>query len=104
MRGLRHRPVDQGGAGRPLPAGARHLLLLGGERGDGGRAQRRHAVVVADNDKPVAQFGGLGTGEFYARRTGLPWAMPPAVGTDANDLHQGEGLVALQSLLLKLMH
>jgi putative DNA primase/helicase len=42
--------------------------------------RRRHAVVVADNDKPVAQFGGLGTGEYYARRTGLPWAMPPAVG------------------------
>ena len=65
--------------------------------------RRRHAVVIADNDKPVAQFGGLGTGEFYARRAGLPWAMPPEVGTDANDLHLSDGLPALQGLLLKLL-
>ena len=62
--------------------------------------QRRNAVVVADNDRPVAQFGGLGTGEFYARRTGLPWAMPPEVGTDANDFHMSDGLPALQGILL----
>lgn len=66
--------------------------------------QRRHAVILADNDKPVAQFGGVGTGEFYARRTGLPWAMPQEVGTDANDLHLVSGLPALQRLLLDLMH
>lgn len=65
--------------------------------------RRRHAVVVADHDRPVEQFGGLGTGEFYARRTGLPWAMPPAVGTDANDFHLGDGLPALQGLLLDLL-
>ena len=65
--------------------------------------RRRHAVVIADNDRPVAQFGGLGTGEFYARRTGLPWAMPTDLGTDANDLHLGRGLPALQGLLLKLL-
>lgn len=64
---------------------------------------RRYAFVVADHDKPVAQFDGLGTGEFYARRTGLPWAMPPDMGTDANDLHQSAGLPALQALLLELM-
>jgi hypothetical protein len=46
---------------------------------------------------------GVGTGEFYARRTGLPWAMPPEAGTDANDFHLGAGLPALQALLLKLM-
>jgi putative DNA primase/helicase len=63
----------------------------------------RHAVVVADNDKPVAQFGGLGTGEFYARKTGLPWAMPPALATDANDFHLSGGLPALQRLLLRLL-
>ena len=65
--------------------------------------QRRNAVVVADNDRPVAQFGGLGTGEFYARRSGLPWAMPPEVGTDANDFHMSDGLPALQRLLLDLL-
>lgn len=65
--------------------------------------QRRHAVIVADNDKPVVQFDGMGTGEFYARRTGLTWAMPPEVGTDANDLHLASGLPALQRLLLELM-
>ena len=65
---------------------------------------RRHAFVLADHDKPVAHLGGLGTGEFYARRTGLPWAMPPELGTDANDLHTGAGLPALQTLLLELMH
>lgn len=64
--------------------------------------KRRRALVVADNDKPVAQFGGLGTGEFYARRTGLPWAMPPGLGDDANDFHLAAGLPALQALLLEL--
>jgi len=64
--------------------------------------RRRKAVVVADNDKPLPQFGGLGAGEFYARRTGLPWVMPPIVETDANDLHLGGGLHALQALLLRL--
>lgn len=65
--------------------------------------KRRHAVIVADNDKPVAQFDGIGTGEFYARRSGLPWAMPPMVGTDANDFHSSDGLPALQRLLLQLL-
>jgi putative DNA primase/helicase len=67
-------------------------------------AERRpQAIVVADNDKPVAQFGGLGTGEHYARKTGLPWAMPPEMGTDANDFHISDGLPALQRLLLDLL-
>lgn len=61
------------------------------------------AVVVADNDKPLPQFGGLGAGEFYARRTGLPWTMPPNVKTDANDYHLAAGLPALQALVLDLM-
>lgn len=64
---------------------------------------RPQALVVADHDKPVAQFEGLGTGEFYARRTGLPWTMPPERGTDANDFHLSAGLPALQKLLLDLM-
>jgi len=66
-------------------------------------AERRpNAVVVADNDKPLPQFGGLGAGEFYAHRTGLPWVMPPVLKTDANDLHPAEGLPALQALILQL--
>lgn len=64
--------------------------------------KRRHAFVVADHDKPVAQFDGLGTGEFYARRTGLPWAVSPDLG-DANDLHLESGLPTLQALLLDLI-
>lgn len=65
--------------------------------------RHRHAVVVADNDRPVAQLDGLGTGEFYARRTGLKWAMPPELGTDANDYHLAAGLPALQAMLLDLI-
>jgi putative DNA primase/helicase len=65
--------------------------------------RRRNAVVVADHDKPVAQFGGMGTGEFYARRTGLQWSMPPTAGTDANDFHISDGLPALQKMLLALL-
>lgn len=64
---------------------------------------RRRALVIADHDKPVAQLGALGTGEYYARRTGLPWAMPPELGMDANDFHLSEGLPALQALLLQLI-
>jgi len=66
-------------------------------------SKRRRALIVTDNDKPIAQLGGLGTGEYFARRTGLPWAMPPVLGTDANDLHLSAGLPALQRLLLDLM-
>ena len=64
--------------------------------------KRREAVVMADNDKPLPQFGMLGAGEFYARRTGLPWTMPPEAKTDANDLHLAGGLPALQALILRL--
>lgn len=55
------------------------------------------AIIAADHDKPVEAFGGLGTGEFYALRSGCKWVMPSCMG-DFNDLHQSEGLraVALQ--------
>lgn len=65
--------------------------------------KRPGALIVADHDKPVAQFGGMGTGEFYARKTKLRWMMPPDIGTDANDLHQQAGLPALQIMLLELL-
>jgi putative DNA primase/helicase len=66
-------------------------------------SKRRRALIVTDNDKPIPQLGNLGTGEYFARRTGLPWAMPPQLGTDANDLHLKAGLPVLQGLLLDLM-
>lgn len=56
--------------------------LIGGQR-----------FVMADND-------ASGTGERFARATGLPWVMPEEVGTDANDLHQKLGVYALAKLLL----
>ena len=52
------------------------------------------SVVAADHDAPNDGLGGLGAGEYYARKSGRAWAMPPVVG-DWNDLHQAEGLRAV---------
>jgi putative DNA primase/helicase len=52
--------------------------------------------VIADNDKS-------GTGERAAVSTGLPWAMPPEVGHDANDMHQAHGVRALAELMRSIM-
>ena len=52
------------------------------------------AVIAADHDRPLEQFGGRGTGEHYAAGTGLPWVMPPEPG-DWNDHHQAHGLRAV---------
>lgn len=59
--------------------------------------------IAADHDKPLEQFGGLGTGEHYARRAGLPYIMPPEVGQDINDMHQTRGIFAVQRLIGELM-
>lgn len=56
------------------------------------------AVMATDNDKPIEAFGGMGTGEFYARKSGRTWAMPPEAG-DWNDHHQASGLRAVAMLL-----
>lgn len=56
------------------------------------RELRPVAYVMGDNDKS-------GAGEKAANETGLPWAMPPEVGMDANDLHQRDGLRALVGLI-----
>ena len=56
------------------------------------------SLIAADHDKPIPDFGGLGTGEFYARRTGRKWVMPKEQG-DFNDLHQAEGLRAVAMLM-----
>lgn len=58
--------------------------------------------IAADNDghKPQERFGGIGTGEHCAREAGRPYAMPPTAGMDFNDMHQAEGLFAVQRVLL----
>lgn len=56
------------------------------------------AVLATDNDKAVEAFGGLGTGEYYARKSGRVWAMPPEAG-DWNDHHQRHGLRSVALLL-----
>jgi putative DNA primase/helicase len=52
------------------------------------------SIIAADHDKPLEQLHGLGTGEFYARATGLRWVMPPELG-DWNDHHKAHGLRAV---------
>lgn len=50
------------------------------------------AYVLADHDKS-------GAGEEAAEETGLMWGMPGEIDTDANDLHQREGVSALAELM-----
>lgn len=57
------------------------------------------AYIAADNDKHITQFDGLGAGEFYAKRSGLPYFMPPSIGEDFNDMHQRDGIFAAQRLI-----
>lgn len=58
--------------------------------------------IAADNDKPMEQFGGLGTGEHYARQAG-PYIMPPYEGMDINDMHRQLGIFAVQRLVSDLV-
>ena len=50
--------------------------------------------VFADNDESRA-------GEKAAWATGLPYAMAPVVGMDANDLHQAEGILSVAKLIME---
>lgn len=52
--------------------------------------------VCTDHDKPLPQYGGIGTGEHYAVASGKPYLMPPILGQDLNDLHMAEGIFAVQ--------
>lgn len=61
------------------------------------------AFIAADNDKPQPQFGGLGTGEHFARQAALPYGMPPALQTDFNDMHHDAGIFAVQRILTTVM-
>lgn len=52
------------------------------------------AIIAADHDKPIETLGGLGTGEYYARKSGCKWTMPQVRG-DFNDMQQSEGIRAI---------
>ena len=56
------------------------------------------AVIAADHDRPIDALGGLGTGEYWARKSGCRWIQPPEPG-DWNDHHQTHGLRAVAVLL-----
>lgn len=51
------------------------------------------ATVIADNDQS-------GTGEEYARKTGLPFILIPVVGMDANDFAAEYGKEALRKVIV----
>ncbi len=55
-------------------------------------ASSMRAFVFADNDKS-------GAGQKAAEETGLLWVMAQEEGTDANDLHQRDGISALVHLI-----
>jgi putative DNA primase/helicase len=72
-----------------------------------------HRCVFADHDAiPPAErvkrdrgepYETRGPGELAAVKTGLPYAMAPGLGDDANDFHQREGVMALCALLLPVV-
>ncbi|PPT96536.1 hypothetical protein XaraCFBP7407_08870 [Xanthomonas arboricola pv. arracaciae] len=59
-----------------------------------------HCASLAD--AVAADHDASGTGQRAAEATGLPWAMPPAVGDDFNDLHASEGADAVRMALAAL--
>lgn len=67
------------------------------------RQVRGKAFIAADNDKPLKQFDWKGAGEYYALQSGLPYGMPPDIGADFNDLHQRDGIFAVQRSLTSIM-
>ncbi|RWI60265.1 MAG: hypothetical protein EOQ93_03110 [Mesorhizobium sp.] len=63
------------------------------------RSMKRPSAILTDNDKPLPQFGDLGTGEYYARQSNVPYLMPPQLGDDLNDVHLREGTFAVQRMV-----
>jgi putative DNA primase/helicase len=70
------------------------------------QAVRGRCFIAADNDPPPKakpdQFGGLGAGEYFARKAGRPYLMPPMVGMDVNDFHLSAGIFAVQRLITNM--
>lgn len=56
--------------------------------------QIKGSIIAADHDKPLEQLHGMGTGAFYAARTGHVWVQPRSLG-DFNDWHMRDGLRAV---------
>lgn len=52
-------------------------------------------LIAADNDESK-------TGERIAAEIGKPWAMPPTVGHDFNDMHMAEGLVPVCRSIMEM--
>lgn len=63
------------------------------------RTIKGRCFIAAENDKPLDHFGGIGTGEHYARQSGKPYAMPPELGMDVNDMHRRLGIFAVQRMI-----
>lgn len=59
------------------------------------------AIVAADHDTTNDHLGGLGAGEYYARKSGRKWAQPDEI-EDWNDMSQREGLRAVALVLRPL--
>jgi putative DNA primase/helicase len=62
-------------------------------------AAGKPSLIAADNDKPVPQYNDIGAGEYFAGLSGRRFVMPPTVGDDFNDMHQNDGIFAVQRLL-----
>lgn len=69
-----------------------HPVVVAFDAGNLAAVSAHFSAVAADNDTS-------GTGQRAAEATGLPWAMPPQMGEDFNDLHVREGLVAVRAAL-----
>jgi putative DNA primase/helicase len=66
-------------------------------------AIKGRCFIVTDNDKPQEQFGGIGTGEYWARTAGKPYVMPPEIKTDLNDMQKLHGVFAVQRLIAEFL-
>lgn len=60
------------------------------------KTMAKNGVIVADND-------ASGTGESYAKETGLKYYIPPEVGDDFNDYHRKAGTFKASMELKKLI-
>jgi len=55
--------------------------------------------IAGDHDRPQPQFGDIGTSEFFARKAGRRYVLPPELGDDFNDMHMKDSIFAVQRLL-----